>query len=142
MNRRHLLNIAALSPLALLPACGTGQAATDLATAKVWVAAVANAMSAASAAYTGPNSGQIKMAVVDVQAAAAAFQSLGDVSTARSAATSFLAMAQQLVPLLTPVLRQNAAYVSMGIAIVQTFVAALPPPPNAPAAPPASMVGR
>jgi hypothetical protein len=139
MNRRHLL--AASPALLLLGGCpaGTSQA-TTLQQAQLWTAALASALAAAAAAYTGPNAAQVAQIAGDLRTAAAAFQTLGDVATARSAALSVIALAQQLSPLVAPALGQAGQYVPVALAILSAFTAALPPPAGAPASPPAAMV--
>lgn len=117
---------------------GTQQAAT-LDQAKAWVSGLSGALSAAAAVYTGPSAIQVQKAAADLQAAAVAFQMLGDVSTARSAALSIVALAQQLSPMVAPYLGPNAVYVPMGLAVVQAFIAALPVPSSASPMPPAQM---
>lgn len=137
MNRRALL----LACPAMLFGCAQGTSgATTLASAQAWAAALASALGAAAAAYTGPSAGQVAQIAGDLRTAAAAFQSLGDVSTARSAALSIIALAQQLSPLVASVIGQAGQYVPIALAILAAFTAALPPPAGAPAAPPAAMV--
>lgn len=142
MNRRDTFRIFVTAPIAVLIGCaqqGGPPSPVTLDNAKIWVSSISSAVAAAAAAYTGQNAEQVKRAAAGLQTAAAAFQQITDVSTARSAALSILSLAQQIVPLVAPVLGPNAFYVSMGIAIVQAFVAALPPPPDAPALPPPDM---
>lgn len=127
-------------PVLALAACapGTQQAAT-LEQAKAWATGIAGAVNAAAASYAGQHADQVRQAADGLVAASAAFQQVTDVSTARSAALSIVASAQQVVPIVAPALGPNAIYVSMGMAMVQAFIAALPAPPNVPATPPASM---
>lgn len=140
INRRRLL---ATAPALLIAGCANQtpqQRAVELATAKVWVAAIANAVGTASFAYVGPNASQVRQAAAGLQVAANAFQSIVEISTARSAALSFVTAAQQIMPVITPLLgQQNALYVPLGLIVVQAFVASLPLPPDAPPAPPAAM---
>lgn len=117
---------------------GTQQAAT-LDQAKAWISGVTGAVAAAAAVYTGPNQAQVQQASADLVKAATAFQALGDVTTARSAALSIVAMLQQLSPMVAPYLGANAVYVPMGLAVIEAFIAALPVPPSVPASPPAQM---
>jgi hypothetical protein len=139
MNRRALL--LASPALLLLGGCPSGtQGAVQLQQAQAWASALASALGAAAAAYTGPSAGQVAQIAGDLRTTAAAFQSLGDVSTARSAALSIIALAQQLSPLVAPVIGPAGQYVPIALAILAAFTAALPPPAGAPAAPPAAMV--
>lgn len=135
---RHLP--LAILPALVLSACApTQQNAATLEQAKAWATGISSAISAAAAVYTGPNVDQVRKAATDIQAAAVAFQTLGDVSTARSAALSLIAMAQQVTPMIAPALGPNAVFVPMGLAVLQAFVASLPVPPAAAPTPPPEM---
>ena len=138
MHRRTLL---ALSPSALLFACAPGsQGAVTLATAKAYVGVLSNALAAAAAAYTGPQREQAAAIAAQLQVASGAFQMLGDVSTARSAALSITALAGQLVGILGSALPADVAIaVPIAVAVISAFVAALPAPSDAPSQPPAAL---
>lgn len=127
------------TPLALT-ACATQQQQTTLAQAKVWVATLSSATTAAAGVYlaqeSAPKAAEVRKAVATVQAGAAAFQGINDVSNARSAALSILASVQQVMPMVTPYLGKDGVWVPIGLAVVQAFVASLPPPAGAPAEPP------
>lgn len=134
----RFLRIAVLAPLLIIIAACSGQPSpgnttpVQLAQAKIWVAGVAGALAATSVVYVGPNADQVHQAAAGLQSAAAQFQQITEVPTARSAALTVVSLAQQLVPLVAPVLGDRAFYVSGGLAIVQAFIAALPAPPAAP----------
>jgi hypothetical protein len=119
------------------PPGGTAPTVT-LDMAKAWAGDLAGALVAAASAYSGPNADQARTAAGKLQQAAADFAAMGDVSTTRSAAISVLTLCQQ-VAALVPLPGDLAIYIPMGIAVLQAFVADLPPPPDAPAQPPAAL---
>jgi hypothetical protein len=138
MNRNFIL-VPAIAMVAVA-ACSTTQQQATLEQTKVWVTAVSNALASAATQYTGPNKAQVMDALAKLQTAAAEFANIGDVSTARTAVQSVLSLAQQLVPLVSVALGPNAVYVSMGLAVIQAFIAALPIPPTVAPSPPASLL--
>ena len=140
MNRRNfLLTAIAIAPLAACASGSSGAVALD--TAKTWVSTLTMALAAAAGAYTGPDKATVDAAIVQLQAASDAFSGLGDVSTAKVAAQSWLSLAQHLVPMLSQYLPPNAvAPAQMALAMIQAFVASLPAPSNVPAQPPAALV--
>lgn len=141
INRRKLAQLGFGSAASLaLWACATGsQGAVTLETAKVWMADMAGAVVAGAGVYTGPNEAQVKDIAAKIQQGAAAFASLGDVATAKTAALSILAMIQQISPIVAPLLGPAGVFVPMAVAVLQAFVAALPVPPDTPPTPPAAL---
>lgn len=143
---KRLALVLALPVLLTMASCAPGsQGATTLAMAKQWVASISAALVAGSQAYTGPRAAEVQQYAAQLQQAAGVFQQSGDVTTARTAALSVLQAGQQLLPLLVdasgrPLLGAvNAGYVAMGLAVAQAFISALPPPPETPPEPPASL---
>ena len=145
MNRRAFLSTVAPGvAVVALAGCASGsQGAVTLEAAKVWVPGFAGAIVAAAASYTGPQAAQVAAIAAQLKDAANAFAAMGDVSTARSAVLSIIALAQQLMPMVSAFIPpQVAPFVPMALAVLSAFVSALPPPPDAPAVPPAALVSQ
>jgi hypothetical protein len=146
--RRTLLSLAALAvPLPMIAACSlTAPGATPLEQAKAYADDLANAVSAAAAAYiagppkpTAANAALVNQLVDDLQKARAALDATTATTDARSIAQQVIAGVQQLAPMVTVFLGSAAPYVPLAIAVVQSFINAIPAPPNAPAMPPAAL---
>lgn len=145
-NRRAALmlsgNLAAVAALALVPGCATGTAgATTLQMAQTYGDDLVAALLAAASTYqAAPNPSPIIASVVaDLQTAKTALDNATLASDARGVVLQIIAAVQTILPMLTPFLAAAGPYVPLAIAVLQAFVAALPPPPSAPATPPAAL---
>lgn len=122
-------------------------APVTLSVAKMWVDDVAPAVMAAAQVYlAGPpapspaQAAQINSAIADLQTAQAAFDKLQPSDDPKATTTQVLTLLNNLLPIASPHMPNGTAlYASLGISVIQAFVNALPPPPDAPATPPASL---
>jgi hypothetical protein len=141
ISRRYLFPLPALL---LLARCGaSGSASVTLAQAKAYADDLINALSAAAQSYlaapSAANKALVTSIVTDLQQAKVAIDAATAESDARGIALQIVALAQQLVPLVVPFLGPAGPYVPLAIAVIQAFIASLPPPPAAPPAPPAAL---
>ena len=135
MRRRQVARILALGGGAsALWGCVKGsEGAVALATAQVWATGLANALSAAALAYSGPNKTQVSDIASKLNIAAQDFANLGDVSTAKNTALSLLSFAQQLSPMVAQYVGNAGPYVPVAIGVLQAFVLNIPAPVTTPA---------
>lgn len=144
-NRRAALmlsgNLAAVAALALVPGCTMPAGATTLQMAQTYGDDLVAALLAAASTYqASPNPSPIVASVVaDLQTAKKALDSATLASDARGVVLQIIAAAQTILPMLTPFLAAAGPYVPLAIAVLQAFVAALPPPPATPPTPPAAL---
>jgi hypothetical protein len=148
ITRRNALSACAMMlPLPFLVACGlTSPSATSLDMAKAYADDLANAVSAAANVYlagppkpTAANLALVTQLVAGLQQARTALDATTAASDAKGIALQVLAGVQQLVPMVSPFLGAAAPYVPLAIAVVQAFVQSIPPPAEAPPAPPAEL---
>jgi hypothetical protein len=146
--RRNLLTIAALAvPLPMIAACGlTASGATPLEQAKVYADDLANAVSAAATAFlagppkpTAATTAMVNDLVNGLQKARAVLDATTATSDAKAIAQQVIAGVQQLLPMVSVFLGPAAPYIPLAIAVVQSFINAIPAPPDAPATPPAAL---
>lgn len=148
MHRRTLLSAAALAmPLPLLNCGLTGNAgAVTLAQAQMYGTDLANALSAGAVIYlAGPpkpsaeDATIVNKAIADIQTAKTALANATATTSAIGVANELLNAALQLSPLVMGSLGAAGPYIPLAIAILQAFIASLPPPAVTPATPPAAL---
>ena len=139
MNRRTVL-IAI--PLVVVGCTGTNAQVT-LDQAKAYASDVVNAVSAAAQSYVASplakDATAVSESVAGLQALNKAIQETTVATTARSVITEIITGVNELLPLVMPFLGVAGPYIPMALAVLQAFLAALPPPVDAPATPPAEL---
>ena len=146
MHRRALL-AAAASALAL--AGCTSTQTTTLAQAKMYLDVGVTALQAAAQQYlAGPplpsaaNAALVNGIVAQMTQAKTTLDGTVAVADWQAGAEEVLQEMQQLEPLVAPYLGKAAPYVPLSIAVVQAFIASLPPPASATATPPAALTSK
>lgn len=144
LSRRSML-FGAASASALLAGCANSgsAAAVSLATAKTYFEAVSNAMIAAAQEYiaaapatAASTIATVKAIVTDLESLQTAVSTITVPADWKAGAQEAIADIQQLEPLVAPFLGAAAPYVPLALAVLSSFIAALPMPTNAPATPP------
>ncbi len=147
LRRTALLTIPA--GLLALAGCSTtsGTSPMTVAQIKPWVDAVVGAAMAAAQTYlasspppTPANAAIVQGLITNLTTAKTAFDGLTDTATAQTTALQIVGLVQNLLPIVSGYFPPGiAADISLGLSIVQAFIAALPPPASAPATPPATL---
>lgn len=141
ISRRQM---AFLPAAFLLAQCSsTGGSTTTLAQAQAYADDLISAVSAAAQAYLAqPNAAQqalVQQVVSDLQTLRQTIDAAQATTTLQTTFLQVIVGVQQLVPIVEPFLGSAGPYVPLALAVLQAFVASLPPPSNAPPAPPAAL---
>lgn len=150
MHRRTLLQATALTlPMAMLAGCGligTPAGATNLQMAQLYADDLSDAVSAAAQVFlagppvpTATQAATVTGLIADLQTARKALDAATAASDARGIAKQVLTAVGNLAPVLTGTLGPAAAYIPLALAVIQTFIDSLPPPPATPPTPPAAL---
>lgn len=143
LSRRYTLSLTALLPLAFARCANMTTPTVTLDQAKLYANDLILALSAAADTYvTSPGAKNIPLVLEiesDLQQLKSAIDSVESVADARSIVLQAIAFCQQLTPIVLPFLGPAAAAVPLALAVLQAFVQALPPPPEAPPTPPAAL---
>lgn len=140
-----MLTRRAFLPAILLAGCtGTsGQPGVTLDQAKAYAIDLIDALSAAGQTYVASSSAKDPQLVTtlmdDLQQSRTAIENVSSASGAKAVTEQVISFAQQLLPIVTPLMGAVAPYAALALAVLQAFVASLPPPPQAPDAPPAQL---
>jgi len=147
MQRRVLL---ATSCAAVLARCGTtGTAAVTLAQAQAYLTTGVAALEAAAEQYLAgppvPSAGDtalVNSVVAALNAATGALEGVTVPATWQAGALEVVGLMQQLDPLVARYLGDAAPYIPLAIAVIQSFIATLPAPADAPVTPPAPLARK
>ncbi len=148
MNRRSFANLLALSPIGFIAGCGylTSPNATPFEMLKAYASVTSDAVSAAAQSYlsskpapSAKDKALVKKIVADLQATKDAILAAAEPANARQMAQEILTGVQTLMPMVSAFLGAAAPYVPVALGVIQAFINALPPPPDAPAKPPAEL---
>jgi hypothetical protein len=148
MQRRVLLTSSAVI-LAVLAGCAGSASVTTLAQAQAYMNAGVAALQAAAQQYlAGPPlpSAASAALVSNTVTALTTVKTALDAETVpanwQAGALQAIALMQQLEPLVAAYLGTAAPYVPLAIAVIQAFIASLPPPVAAPVVPPAALARK
>jgi hypothetical protein len=148
MRPRNYCLLACFAMIAAMTAgCSLAPSnATPLQTAQVYGDDLSNAVSAAAVTYeTGPPPATAAQKVLvdnivsNLQTARAALDAATTPTDAKDAANLLLANINSLEPYADRYLGPAAEYIPLAIAVVQSFIDAAAPPPNATPTPPAAL---
>jgi hypothetical protein len=139
LSRRNL----AFSAIAILSSCSPQTPAVSFQQMKAYAVALIDALSVAADAYvSSPGAKNVSLVLQiknDLQQLKSALINVEQPTDVRSTVLQIIQFAQELTPIVLPYLGPAAQYVPIALAVLQAFVASLPPPPNAPEVPPAPL---